>query len=416
MRADRDADDFAASIAAGLEGLRDRRDRIFYFVPYSIEHVVEVGRQAIRMGLVGPDYAWTMPLEGAGMLSFAKPEDIEGIFDFLRGAGAIGATSRGPGPKWARLDAILRRQNASDYAYLNTPTTETDTRAADAKWPDQSVYDEGLTFSTTGFVYDAIASVGIGACLTKQVFDRCGGSAECERDALDGDTLLAVMKTEVFEGVSGPVRYDQSTGSRLAESATYLVKNLVPNAAGDGLDLIEVGYESKLITGEPGWTLTRDFTFFDGTSTPPSDGIVDTQSWERLNVNVVRMGFFTQFTDAKLDPADWRVQGRKTRPGRRLPTARRDSTPAGRRSSTRPSRRSRSTPLTRATGPSSTSLRTSTRAARMLAAERSIGSLGCRARRRLFGGSTLGFARAAAARTRGRRVAVAISDALLAPR
>ena len=84
---------------------------------------------------------------------------------------------------------------------------------------------------------------------------------------------------------SGPVRYDQSTGSRLAESATYLVKNLVPNAAGDGLDLLEVGYESKLVTGEPGWTLTQDFIFYDGTATPPSDGILDTQVWERSNIN-----------------------------------------------------------------------------------------------------------------------------------
>ncbi len=77
------------------------------------------------------------------------------------------------------------------------------------------------------------------------------------------------MINTAFEGVSGSVRFDPTTGSRPGDSVTYVVENAREPVNGT-IPVVLVGEWSS----GTGWVLSEPFVFSDGTTTPPSDGVL----------------------------------------------------------------------------------------------------------------------------------------------
>jgi len=285
-------EEVASSVREGLNRLR--KNRIFFFVPGSLEMIFEVARVAIEMGLVGPEYSWTMPLEAEEYVLDANLENPGLASDFFRGVGFLGANGRAPGPRWDRLDAVFRQQNASDHATLFENAGE-----PPGNWPppSQDVYDVGLTdagLSSSGFIYDAVANVGLAVCDIR----KCPSlDTDLEACPILLDTIRAAA---TFEGVSGTMDMDIISGSRVGESANYLLKNARPIPGFDrpnrtaGAEIVVSGIWDVTT----GWTIggsdtdcliaddsgrcthsddlgLKEFLFYDGTSDPPSDGIID---------------------------------------------------------------------------------------------------------------------------------------------
>ncbi len=104
-----------------------------------------------------------------------------------------------------------------------------------------------------GFTFDAIATIGLAACSAKGPFPS-----------------IEAMTSTAFEGVSGSVRFDPTTGSRPGDSVTYIVENARRPVNGT-IPVVLVGDW----TSAAGWVLSEPFVFSDGTTTPPSDGVLD---------------------------------------------------------------------------------------------------------------------------------------------
>jgi 7 transmembrane sweet-taste receptor of 3 GCPR/Receptor family ligand binding region len=121
-----------------------------------------------------------------------------------------------------------------------------------------------------GFMYDAVMSIGIGAC--RSLLDSSaggGGDAGASADTV-GLALLRGIRLANFTGASGTVRFGDrraAMGSRDSQTANFAALNLLPASDSDAVD---EHHFSDFYCAENGtWEQRANFTYADGRHVPP---------------------------------------------------------------------------------------------------------------------------------------------------
>jgi 7 transmembrane sweet-taste receptor of 3 GCPR/Receptor family ligand binding region len=131
--------------------------------------------------------------------------------------------------------------------------------------------DDNATFSNFSFqdlalnpyiylTYDAMTALGLAACAVPKVL-------------FNGSELYGQLLQTEFNGVSGPVRFNRATGTRLSDELKYEVVNLLVSPEqrmSDGKVTFDQTKTSYIID-PAGVEMRGPFIFPNGTTTPPED-------------------------------------------------------------------------------------------------------------------------------------------------
>ena len=123
-----------------------------------------------------------------------------------------------------------------------------------------------------GFMYDAVMSIGIGACLASQVNVTeisNSSSNNTTTTLLTGAAHLQGIRSVNFSGASGQVRFLNAqgrSGARVASSLNYVVGNVVGSLQHEGLVMNPT---DLLMPNASDWTMLSPYIYADGTTAPP---------------------------------------------------------------------------------------------------------------------------------------------------
>jgi hypothetical protein len=127
-----------------------------------------------------------------------------------------------------------------------------------------------------GFVYDAVMSIGIGACQFYSAATTLSGGDMAYAAAADeaaGFGLLQGIQEANFTGATGTVRFrDRPTalGSRSSDTAYFGTINLLPTEEDSGEESVSSHHFSDFYCPEIGkWEQRANFTYADGRQVPP---------------------------------------------------------------------------------------------------------------------------------------------------
>ncbi|KAH8070333.1 G-protein coupled receptor [Aureococcus anophagefferens] len=233
----------ARALDVALGTVQSARHAVVVAVPAATE-LVEVVRGALRRNMTGPDYAWAWV--SSRMTTVATDETFD---DETRAALAGAAHVTG---EFVPLDTP--NMDALEEAYKNS-TADPNSRmapqaAAGLGAPSADGYGWGRSFH--GYAFDAFAAFALAACA---VVD--GGG-----DVADGAALRAALLASDFEGASGRVRFDETTGTRRSDDAIFEVANVWDGA---------YAVVGRWTAGN--WSYAAPFRFADGGTAPPPDTI-----------------------------------------------------------------------------------------------------------------------------------------------
>lgn len=105
--------------------------------------------------------------------------------------------------------------------------------------------------------YDATMAFAIAAC-------------EVDDDFFTGPQLFEQLKKTEFQGASGYVSFNRTTGTRSAETVSYQIINAVVNPVNEaGIFTVSSQEAVQIETATKEVRELRPFIYFDGTATPP---------------------------------------------------------------------------------------------------------------------------------------------------
>jgi hypothetical protein len=163
-----------------------------------------------------------------------------------------------------------------------------------------------------GYLYDAVISIGIGACLA---------SKKSDEEVIDGRAHLQGIQSSEFSGASGRVTYGEGeasfgTGIRDWTTAYYGAFNLLPPGENSDLVLTDIlipANASDLFRGVR-WIPQKDFIYADGRKVPPYflRGVPE-QNYLSPSVRAVGFSLFSISAFLILLSAIWIVLNRNQR-------------------------------------------------------------------------------------------------------
>ncbi|KAG7339700.1 7 transmembrane sweet-taste receptor of 3 GCPR [Nitzschia inconspicua] len=119
-----------------------------------------------------------------------------------------------------------------------------------------------VVHDSVAYIYDATILMGLSAC---QAIQQNNG------EAFNGQEQFGYLTQTNFQGVTGEVVLDATTGSRIFNSTTYKLVNLVEELVSniDGQAMIRFSGEVTDVYQGSMWDSRRPFIFNDGTTTAP---------------------------------------------------------------------------------------------------------------------------------------------------
>ena len=138
------------------------------------------------------------------------------------------------------------------------------------------VYADGDYFQTTGpewgagFMYDAVMSIGLGACLATQQQQPTNSSSA----AVTGAAHLAGIRSVNFVGATREIKFYQvgeSKGGRVRSTTLWGAFNLLPppQSGAAAEELVPYTLTDLLDPGSESWTEIAVFVYADGRTVPP---------------------------------------------------------------------------------------------------------------------------------------------------
>jgi 7 transmembrane sweet-taste receptor of 3 GCPR/Receptor family ligand binding region len=134
-----------------------------------------------------------------------------------------------------------------------------------------------------GFMYDAVMSIGFGACAAEESSVPGAGSTN------SGAFLLQGIRSSGFSGASGKIRFSESfyaQGVRDPKTAMFGAFNLIPNSIGSKPYRLSAIFRPELGI----WVNLSNMTFADGRSVPP-DLLRDPPPQNYLPAGLTALGF-----------------------------------------------------------------------------------------------------------------------------
>jgi hypothetical protein len=258
------------SLAANLAQLKDLGYRTIVVLsePRELELVIPtLAEEADKLGLTDGDYLWCF--YGGLDLAFIDDPEIQGnsqIKKLLGGAAMV-----------MPVDNFLANPSGDNFLSAWRTPSETYLERLEAfnpipegmpgyKYGDKDYFTNIGPEPGAGFLYDAVMSIGIGACLAQ-------GQTE-----LSGASHLAGIRAVNFTGASGQILYGDNPviapGTRKCETVTYGAFNLFP-ARGNKESTVGYTLTSFLKPARIDniclgfWTDVAEFIYADGSKTPP---------------------------------------------------------------------------------------------------------------------------------------------------
>ncbi|CAB9503945.1 expressed unknown protein [Seminavis robusta] len=122
-----------------------------------------------------------------------------------------------------------------------------------------------------GFMYDAVMSIGLGACLSTTTND--GSRNGTSTTIMDGEEHLKAIRSLIFSGTTGLIQFNNNNGlnpgSRIGETVPFSVSTLCPTGERDGLAVTYVESidptRGKWVDGDKG-----KMCFLNGSDSPPA--------------------------------------------------------------------------------------------------------------------------------------------------
>ncbi len=180
---------------------------------------------------------------------------------------------------WKNLDGTNIHSMISD-AITSAPHFGPDD---DLQPLNPSFFNDTLPFDVATYAYDAVISVGLAACMNQTHFDR--------QDIVPsgGEILYNNLMQTNFDSITGTVRFDPSTGSRLPETGSYVLYNhRVDDQQKTTSPLVgtwtsQAGWKSALSVNGVKKAFGESFQFSDGSFAPPSDVIIPEEDFHFLH-------------------------------------------------------------------------------------------------------------------------------------
>jgi hypothetical protein len=284
------------SVKASLEKIKkDSGDTVNAFLGVVLEevdlnYVAEAGAELNMIG-GGSSTVWTFT-DGAEPLFFERSphvEELKGSFLAQAAAGSKSAAGDTMFDKfvadYAALDSHAEfRAHLNGVAQtLNLTTDGGGDFPAGLDTTDYWSFDREFFANSDnyrmGFWFDCAIQIGMGACKALH---------EGKDPANDGSALHAGMSSVQFDGWSGGVVFDETTGSRVIDSVSYEFKGVQAVVGDSGLVVAKAGQWSSVSGFDFDCNdCTGPFLFGDGTSSAPQQKVARETDGEGGGVPII---------------------------------------------------------------------------------------------------------------------------------
>eukprot|EP00934_Nitzschia_sp_Nitz4_P000717 Nitzschia sp. Nitz4//scaffold306_size21755//18232//21199//NITZ4_008592-RA/size21755-processed-gene-0.29-mRNA-1//-1//CDS//3329547120//717//frame0 len=274
---------FAASyeeIRSAVATLKASEYRLVYAICFDT-HVESLLQAAAELEVVGDDFVWVFPgvsssglinsvqyptgsslayaFTGVGLLEYAGGYVAD---PWIPGEDRVPALSANPTSGFERFRTAWR-QSLDDEEWVAHVRSKYPASLMDdsiAQWnPDASFLHEPGNFAP--YVYDAVMSLGLAMCQSGSDTDTFVSGTEIY------DSFL---ETTNFEGASGVVTVNNSTGTREYHPFLLSFVEEYDTQVVDGTDTTRFAIQpSQLLENGTTWVTHKEFVFPDGTLTPP---------------------------------------------------------------------------------------------------------------------------------------------------
>jgi hypothetical protein len=206
------------------------------------------------------------------------------------------------------LQEMQHSDDSMEYMFSKVPLPEDPVDKAFVTSFLQSVLDPLYMDHSIQFIYEATVLAGLAACggVSKDLF-------------LDGDTFYDYLYESSFQGISGNVLLDRSTGSRVANNTIYTIVNLIDDENKNPNYPVNFLPQTSDRYGDNGWEKVNPFVYFDNSTNFPSLALLYLQSTDLTRLEtltiivVVSMMFFSISVLMAFFFAAWTFSNRRTR-------------------------------------------------------------------------------------------------------
>lgn len=245
----------------GVRFLKSTKYRYFFAIVEGSTDYEPLMIEAYRQGIAGTGKHNWMFSDSVSPGSITEREHVRGSPLHLASKGAstlapIGGTRGMPVfDKFVRSWKKLNNANDIDYIKFKHPQYP-----GEPDYVPQVIDDDFFASPgwTAPFLYDSTIALGLAACNVSQPSTFFNGSSH----------YGAFLQTE-FEGATGPIILDKTTGTRDPKSALFQLTNYIEVEAGDGK--IKFAESQSDVFRDGKWTSLRPYIFNDGSTTAPYD-------------------------------------------------------------------------------------------------------------------------------------------------
>ena len=273
-------DDGQSAIEAAVASLKSVGYNFVFAVVFTIPTHDALITEAYNQGVAGDGkHNWLFGDSFGSILSHRTFEKGSPLHSSYRGVGLLEVSGGLPEivPAYDNFVSQMTdlRNHPKDMEYLGSlwPKHDHPDYGEDPPFIDSEVFLNGnLVNGFAPFMYEAVISLGLSAC-----------QASNDNLAFNGQDQFELLKQTRFEGISGTVSFDKTTGTRDPNSALYQVANFIEEETADGLVEFKPQTTDYFLNGN--WSYIQDYIFNDGTSNLPPD-LPPTEATDQINLGL----------------------------------------------------------------------------------------------------------------------------------
>jgi hypothetical protein len=230
--------------------------------------------EAHRQGIVGSDsdsFVWIFSDGIAPSLASKRFQVGDALLEAYKGVGSIEASGGGigNGNNVKQYDVFARQLLALKQSFLqhdDHPLASILPYYSDPRFDSTLSFLEADTFlnplsdGRVPFIYEATALLGLAACKTAA---NANGTLY-----LSGERFYESITATTFEGMSGYVQLDASTGTRMANSTLFRLINFVL-VDSDKTGTVQLNPVNSKLFADGQWETLQPFIYNDGTTQQP---------------------------------------------------------------------------------------------------------------------------------------------------
>ncbi|CAJ1944267.1 unnamed protein product [Cylindrotheca closterium] len=248
-----------------IRQLKETNYRYIFGIIFSDVQYVPMMTEAYKQGIAGTgEHSWMFSDSVSPTFFDSQKFDVDSpVYKASMGASRISAVAGVEGNE--NFDTFFRSvndlNNAEDIALIQSkhPTyDDPQYRPLQIEDNRDSFFDGFKSSTLVPFLYDAAIGLGLAAC-----------GAAGDDTYFDGTTHYETFKNTTFSGATGKNAFYQETGSRQANSASFIMMNVIEKERTGNLATLSPDVTDVFENGD--WNSLKAFVFNDGSTVPHSD-------------------------------------------------------------------------------------------------------------------------------------------------